>query len=100
MEKKRILETKRGSSGSHFVENILWKNLWTCRETEYGMNYIVTTCIPVCLKKDEACSLAILVLNYNMPRCHKAEDLITNLYRRRNLHSHILLIMETNGFTR
>jgi len=53
MEKKRILETERGSTGPHFVEKYLWKKLWTCRETEYRMNNIVTTCIPVCLMSEE-----------------------------------------------
>jgi len=93
MEKKMILETEKGSTaGSHFVENSLWKELWTCRETENRMNNSVTSCIPVCLKKDEACSFSILVLNFNMPRCHKTEDLVTNLYRRKNLHCHIFVI--------
>jgi len=95
MEKKRILETERGSTGSHFVVNSLWKKLWTCRERENRMNDIVTTCIPACLKKDEACSFAIVVMKYDMPICHKAEDLITNLYSRRNLHCHILFVMKT-----
>jgi len=63
------------------------------------MNDIVTTCIPVCLKKDETCSFAILLLKYDMPRCHEEEDLITNLYRHRNLHCHILFFKKTNGFT-
>jgi hypothetical protein len=54
MEKKMILETERGSTGSHCVQNSLWKKLWTGRETDYRMNDIVTTCITVYLKKDEA----------------------------------------------
>jgi hypothetical protein len=98
MEKKRILETEKGSTGSPLVENSLWKKLWTCRETENRMNDIVT-CIPVCLKKDAACSFAIVVLNYDMPMCHKAEDLTTNLYCRRNLHCHILFVIKTNSST-
>ena len=93
MEKKKIMETGKGSTaGSHFVGNSLCKKLRNCRETENKMNDIVTSCIPVCLKKDEASSFAILVLNYNMPRCHKTEDLITNLYRRTNLNCQIFVI--------
>ena len=33
-----MLEIERGSTGSHCVENWLWKRLWTCRKTDYGMN--------------------------------------------------------------
>jgi len=36
----RILETQRRSTRSHSVENSLWKRLWICRETDYGMNKI------------------------------------------------------------
>jgi len=32
-----MLETKRRSTRSHFVENSLWKRLWTCRKTHYAM---------------------------------------------------------------
>jgi hypothetical protein len=32
------LETKRGSTRSHPVENSLWKRLRTCRKTDYTMN--------------------------------------------------------------
>jgi len=28
-----ILKTERGSTRWHFVQNSLWKRLWTCRET-------------------------------------------------------------------
>jgi len=36
-EKKRLLETERGSTRSHSVENWLWKGIWTCRKTNYVM---------------------------------------------------------------
>jgi hypothetical protein len=36
--KKRILETERGNTISHCVENSLWKRLCTCRKTDCGMN--------------------------------------------------------------
>ena len=26
---------ERGSPGSHYVESLLWKRLWTCRQTDY-----------------------------------------------------------------
>jgi hypothetical protein len=32
--KKRMLETGKGSTGSHSLENSLWKRLWTCRKTD------------------------------------------------------------------
>jgi len=38
LKEKRILETEKGSTRSHPVENSLWKSLWTCRKTDYGMN--------------------------------------------------------------
>jgi hypothetical protein len=38
-----MLATERGNTISHFVENFLWKMLWTCCKTDYrineGMNY-------------------------------------------------------------
>ena len=33
--KETMLETERGSTRSHYVENWLWKGLWTCRKTDY-----------------------------------------------------------------
>jgi hypothetical protein len=30
-----VLETERGSTSSHSVENSLWRRLWTCRKTDY-----------------------------------------------------------------
>jgi hypothetical protein len=30
-------DVERGSTRSHFVENSLWKSLWTCRQTDYVM---------------------------------------------------------------
>jgi hypothetical protein len=35
---ERILKIERGSTRSHCVENSLWKRLWTCRKTGYGIN--------------------------------------------------------------
>jgi len=32
------VETERGSTRSHYVENSLWKRLWTCREIKYEMS--------------------------------------------------------------
>jgi hypothetical protein len=28
----------RGSTKSHSLEKCLWKRLWTCHNTDYGMN--------------------------------------------------------------
>jgi hypothetical protein len=39
-EKEMILEIERGTTRSQSVENSLWKRLWTCRKTDYGMNEI------------------------------------------------------------
>jgi hypothetical protein len=33
--KERILSFEGGSSGSHYLESLLWKRLWTCRKTDY-----------------------------------------------------------------
>jgi hypothetical protein len=47
-ENERILEIERENTISHSVENSLWKRLWTCGKTDYGMNdgrtsqYLVT----------------------------------------------------------
>jgi hypothetical protein len=30
---EKVLEVKRRSTGSHSMENWLWKRLWTCRKT-------------------------------------------------------------------
>jgi hypothetical protein len=34
-----------GSSGSHSLENSVWKRLWTCRKTDY---YLILTLIRFC----------------------------------------------------
>jgi hypothetical protein len=38
VKKEMILETERGSTRSHSVENSLWKRLWTCCTPYYGIN--------------------------------------------------------------
>jgi ribosomal 50S subunit-associated protein YjgA (DUF615 family) len=40
MEAKNILEAEGGSSGSHSLENSVWMRLWTCRKTDYYLNYL------------------------------------------------------------
>jgi hypothetical protein len=37
----RILETERGTSKSHSMENSLSKKPWTCRKTDYRMNVLI-----------------------------------------------------------
>jgi ABC-type tungstate transport system permease subunit len=37
LENERVLEIERGSSRTHSMENSLWKRLWTCHKTDYGM---------------------------------------------------------------
>jgi hypothetical protein len=37
-EMKRILEIERGDSGSHSMESLLCKSVWTCHKTDYLMN--------------------------------------------------------------
>ena len=32
------METVKGNTRLHCVANLLWKRLWTCRKTGYGMN--------------------------------------------------------------
>jgi len=32
-----MFEFEVGSTRSHFLENSLWKRLWTCRKTNYVM---------------------------------------------------------------
>jgi hypothetical protein len=39
-EKEWIIEIERDSTGSHRVENSLWKRLWTCRTREW-MNELI-----------------------------------------------------------
>ena len=36
--KERILEIERGSNRSRCVENLRWKKLWPCCNTEYSMS--------------------------------------------------------------
>jgi hypothetical protein len=38
LKEKRILEIDRGRNISLFIQNSLWKNLWTSRQTDYRMN--------------------------------------------------------------
>jgi hypothetical protein len=38
---QRILEIEIGSTRSHSVENLLWKQLWTCHKTDNRMNGII-----------------------------------------------------------
>jgi hypothetical protein len=35
---KKTQQILRGSTKSHSLENCLWKRLWTCHNTDYGMN--------------------------------------------------------------
>jgi hypothetical protein len=35
---KKIPEVEGESSGSHPLENSVWKRLWTCRKTDYYLN--------------------------------------------------------------
>jgi hypothetical protein len=37
---RNIMEIKKGRTSFHFVENLLWKRLKTCRKTDYGMNSV------------------------------------------------------------
>jgi len=37
---ERVLEVKRGSTRSQYVENTHWKRLWTCSKTGCGMNVL------------------------------------------------------------
>jgi hypothetical protein len=37
-----MLEVERGSTRSYCVQNLLWKSLWTCHNTDCGMNGINT----------------------------------------------------------
>jgi hypothetical protein len=37
---KKILEVEGGSSGSHSLENSVWKRLWTCRKTDYYLTWL------------------------------------------------------------
>jgi len=36
--KEKVLKTERGSTRSTSVENSLWKWLWSCWKTDFGMN--------------------------------------------------------------
>jgi hypothetical protein len=38
LRKDRLLETERRSTRFQSVENSLWKRLWTCSKTDYGVN--------------------------------------------------------------
>jgi hypothetical protein len=39
-----ILEIERGKNRSQFVENSLWKRLWTCSKTDCGMINLASKC--------------------------------------------------------
>ena len=32
----KIIKTERGNTRSHFMENSLWRKLWTCSKTNHG----------------------------------------------------------------
>jgi hypothetical protein len=34
----KILERERESTRRHMLENVLWKRLWACSQTDYKMN--------------------------------------------------------------
>jgi hypothetical protein len=36
-----LLETERGGSRLHSVENTLWNRLWICRKTDYMMAIVM-----------------------------------------------------------
>jgi hypothetical protein len=38
MEKRGYWNLEKGSTRSQFVENLLWKRLWTCRNIDCRMN--------------------------------------------------------------
>jgi Cys-tRNA synthase (O-phospho-L-seryl-tRNA:Cys-tRNA synthase) len=38
LKERRILEIERGSTTWHCMQNSLWKRLWTCHKTDYGIN--------------------------------------------------------------
>jgi len=44
--KEKILETEKGSTRSHSVENSLWERLWTCN-TDYGMTIMIMIMIMI-----------------------------------------------------
>jgi hypothetical protein len=43
-EARTCLEVEGGSSGSHSLENSVWKKLWTCRKTDYSL---ILTCTSI-----------------------------------------------------
>jgi len=45
----RVLEIERGCTRSYCVENSVWKNLWTCRKTDYGMLWCACSCM-ICIR--------------------------------------------------
>ena len=42
---ERVVEIERGRTGSQSLQNSLWKRLWTCLKTDYGMNEWMNDCI-------------------------------------------------------
>jgi len=56
-------EIKRGSVGSHSVENLLWKRLWTCRKTDYRIT--TTTMMMVMMMM----MMMIMLLRYVSENC-------------------------------
>jgi hypothetical protein len=54
LRKKRILEIGSTSIRCHSMKNWLWKRLWTCRETDCGMNECLNN-MKVSALKERSC---------------------------------------------
>jgi hypothetical protein len=71
-----MLETERGSTRLHAVENSLWKRLWTCHNTGYTINTI-----SIFKAEDaEAMSNSIPPKPYPQTRLHNLEHLNINCH--------------------
>jgi len=48
-----MLETERRNTRSHYIENSLWKKLWTCRKTDYVVVVVVMMMIMMIIMNTE-----------------------------------------------
>ena len=49
LKEKKILEFERARTVSHFLENLLWKRLWSCCKADYAISEYLAfflICVP------------------------------------------------------
>ena len=83
------METEKGSTCSKYVENSLWKKLWTSRKAANIMNIYIHICVCVCV----CVYIYIYIYIYTHTHTHKRCD---EKHQISVLHSACSPILHTN----